>query len=129
MAPGALFPELADRTFLIVEDEYLIADLLARALLAAGARVLGPAPTVARARAIVVGAGPIDGAILDVNLRGGKVWPLVDLLVARNVPVVLATGSGGAAVPEQYQHLQRCAKPIDLRVMSGLLRGLRAIPE
>ena len=48
---------------LVVEDEFYIADDLARALRAAGASVIGPCATVAQAEAAVVDSA-FDFAIL-----------------------------------------------------------------
>jgi hypothetical protein len=36
----------------------------------------------------------IDGAILDVNLRGEMVFPLADALAERSIPFVYVTGYG-----------------------------------
>ena len=40
-----------------------------------------------------------DLAILDVNLDGQPISPVVEALVARGTPFVFATGYGGAACP------------------------------
>ena len=53
----------------------------------------------------------IDGALLDVNLGNEAIWPVVDALLARHVPLVLATGYDASAIPPAYAGLPRCEKP------------------
>ncbi len=53
----------------------------------------------------------IDSALLDVNLGTNAIWPVVDALLARGVPLVLATGYDVSAIPQAYAHLPRCEKP------------------
>ncbi len=69
---------MAERTLrncriLVVEDEYYLADELRTELETRGALVLGPVGTLDQALAAIGEARDIDGAILDVNLRGERV--------------------------------------------------------
>ncbi len=57
---------------LIVEDEALIAMVLADSLEDAGHAVVGPAATMAEVLALCEGAPPPELAVLDVNLRDGS---------------------------------------------------------
>ena len=110
---------------LIVEDEYIIATELARALTNEGAIIAGPAPTLARAMELAQ-SEHIDGAILDVNLRGEMVYPLIDLLQARGVPIVLTTGYEGSALPDRHKRLPRCEKPFsETDVVVTLIRAMQ----
>ena len=102
---------LDDRHILVAEDEYVIADAITAVLAEAGAEVLGPVPTVMRALRLAAAPGRLDAALLDVNLRGEAIWPVVDALRARGVPVVLTTGYGSSAIPPAYARLPRCEKP------------------
>lgn len=108
------------RRVLVVEDEYLAADALRRELEAAGADVVGPAPGVADALALLESA-EVDVAILDVNVGGERVDAVVDALLARRVPIVFATGYDAWAMPEAYAHVPRCEKPVDLHALAGAL--------
>jgi len=75
---------------LVVDDEALIAMLLEDMLLDLGCRVVGPASTVMKSMALIEAEGErIDGAFLDINLRGELVYPVADALAARNVPLCL----------------------------------------
>ena len=112
---------LKGRRILVAEDEFFIADEVVQALEGEGAEVIGPAPTVAQVLSLAQAEGRIDGAVLDVNLNGEMVWPALAALLARGVPVLLATGYDAAVVPANYAHLPRCAKPV---AMSDLTRAL-----
>ncbi len=109
------------RRILVAEDEYMIADEIVTELAAAGAEVVGPAPTVAAALSLVEAAGSLDAAVLDVNLNGEMIWPVLDALTARGVPILLATGYDAGVAPAAHAHLPRCEKPVDAR---DLLRAL-----
>lgn len=117
---------LAGRRVLVVEDEYFVADDIARTLERAGAEVVGPAPTLADALAHL-DRGRIAAAVLDLNLRGEMAWPIVDTLAARGVPFVLATGYDQAAVPVAYRGIPLWEKPFNpenlVRALPGIVPG------
>ncbi len=126
MTEAATLATLAGRV-LVAEDEYVIAEEVAAVLAGAGAEVLGPVATVAEALRLAAAEGRLDAALLDVSLRGKAIWPVVDALLARGVPVVLATGYDASALPQAYAHLPRCEKPTSGR---DLIRTLgRALPS
>lgn len=87
---------LADKRILLVEDEVLIAEMVVDMLVDLGATVIGPATTLANGLALA-GSAQIDAAVLDVNLRGERIDPIADILAARGIPVLFATGYGMAA--------------------------------
>ena len=105
---------------LVVEDDYFIAKGLARSLKTSGADVVGPAPTVADALSLIR-AEPLDGAVLDINLRGDLVYPVADALTERGVPFIFATGYGSDAIPERYAAIARCEKPVEPDAFNRLL--------
>ena len=82
---------LVDRRVLVVEDEYLIAMEMAHCLRATGAEIVGPVANAQQALALIE-AGPLDAAVLDVNLRGETVYVVADRLCERRVPYLFATG-------------------------------------
>ena len=59
---------------------------------------------------------------LDVNLAGVKSFPIANLLVARGVPVIFATGYGRSGLDDLYPGVTVIAKPfgiIDLQRAIG----------
>src|SRR3712207_8803154 len=72
-------PDLTGRRILVVEDEYFIADDIARALTGLGAEIVGPAPDVESAAALL-SQRPVDWAVLDINLQGEMVYPVAEAL-------------------------------------------------
>lgn len=107
---------IQDSVVLVVEDEYLIADDLCYALEEAGARVLGPAPSVREALELIRAGAKPDAAILDINLRGENAFPIADRLRELNIPFVFATGYEAWAIPADYRGVYRCEKPVRLDV-------------
>ena len=117
MTAASTLATLTSRRILVAEDEYMTAEEVATVLAEAGAEVFGPVVSVADALRVVAAEDGIEGALLDVNLRGEAIWPVVDALLARGVPVVLATGYDAGALPKAYAHLPRCEKPMSGRAL------------
>jgi CheY-like chemotaxis protein len=113
---------LTHRKILVVEDEYFLADDLANALANLGAEVLGPVPTEDKALALIE-AGPVDAAVLDINLRGRSAFAVADLLRERGIPFVFATGYDEGSVPAVYRNVPRWEKPFDPHALA------KALPE
>ena len=86
---------LNGKRVLVVEDEAIIAAMVEDMLMELGATVVGPASTIKNALLLANSDG-IDAALLDVNIRSERVDPIADLLQARHVPVVFATGYGSS---------------------------------
>ncbi len=117
MNPGTTRPRI-----LVAEDEYFIVEEFIRSLTASGAEIVGPAPTVAAAAALANAPGRLDGAVLDINLRGQMVYDVADMLLERRVPVVFTTGYDGTTIPSRYDLVPRFEKPVDpQRVFRSLL--------
>ena len=75
---------------MVVEDEFLIAMELSTILKNGGFEVVGPVSTVAAALDRLQSVRP-DAAVLDVSLRGERVTPVAEVLLAMRVPFVLAS--------------------------------------
>ncbi len=107
-------PLLRGWRILVVEDQYLIADGMRRELAREGATVVGPAPSVAAALALV-DAQALDAAILDLNLADDeRVFPVAEALQARGIPFVFASGCAASDVPPQWRHVLRVEKPVEI---------------
>lgn len=83
---------LHGRRILVVEDDYLLAESLNDLLIEAGVRVVGPVGNVSDALSLVTSGEEIDGALLDVNVRGQPVFPVADALLERGVPFSFCSG-------------------------------------
>jgi two-component SAPR family response regulator len=118
---------LEGRRVLVAEDEFLLALELEAVLEQQGCIVLGPVSTLERALALLDDQ-PLDGAVLDVNLRGRRVTPLAAALQKRKVPFVLLTGYAERHLSEpELRGQPRLDKPLDgenlLRTLAGALKG------
>ena len=82
---------LADLRILVVEDEVFIAWEIEQRLQRLGCEVVGPVGHLERALELARTTA-LDGALLDVNIKGGVVYPVAEELLARKVPVVFSTG-------------------------------------
>jgi CheY-like chemotaxis protein len=123
-------PLIQKRRILVVEDDFLIATAFSRELELAEVTVIGPAPSLERALALVETEGALDGAVLDVNLGREQAFPLADKLRADRVPFVFTTGYEAGAIPEAYADVPRCAKPVIARmVLQALSPGMSAEPR
>lgn len=109
---------------LIAEDEWLIANELRAELTRRGADVVGPLPTVGLALGEVVGGTPIDGAVLDINLKGELAFPIADALVTRGIPFIFATGYSTNTIPDRFRDVPRCAKPVVGTMLEEVWRRL-----
>ena len=116
---------LRERHMLVVEDGFLLASELCRALEQAGATIVGPVPDLPAALDLIASAPVVQGAILDVNLRGQMVFPAADMLIERNLPFLFATGYDQAVIPPRFCHVLRLEKPIAtaeaVRALTGIL--------
>src|SRR5262249_61987757 len=98
---------ISQKRVLVVEDEYLVAMDMSAYLEAAGAHVVGPASNVSAALEALEHT-ELDGAVLDVNLRGEMAYPVADALVARGIPFVFTTGYDAHASPAHFAGVKRC---------------------
>lgn len=97
---------------LVVEDDYYLADDERSALEAAGATVVGPVARIEDALRHA-GASEIDCAVVDINLSAGPSFAVAAALKARAIPFVFTTGYDVAAIPDEFQSVERLEKPID----------------
>jgi len=113
---------MAPRRILVVDDDPLIALMLQDWLAELGCEVIGPANSVNAALALLDG-GPIDGAVLDVELRNETCYALAEVLQERSVPVVFATGHGAGGIDARFKHVTTVAKPFDFEGFQRAIAG------
>jgi len=112
---------LKGRRVLVVEDEMMIAMLVEDMLGDLGCSVIGPAHGLQAAMALAEESTDLDAALLDVNLAGQPVFPVADVLRARNVPIVFCTGYGDAGLREADRGAPVLQKPYRARDLAETL--------
>jgi CheY-like chemotaxis protein len=100
----------AGKRVLVVEDELMIRMLLQDMLVDLGYTLAGEAGRIDEA-VTLANQTEFDVAILDVNLNGQPISPVVEVLRKRGLPFVFATGYGQRGVPEAYRETPTLQKP------------------
>ena len=102
---------LAGLRILIVEDNLFAAMELEDTVLRLGGEPVGPVSRIDQGMDLAR-REPLDGALLDVDLRGELVFPLADVLESRNVAIIFASGYEPAQVfPDRFANHPRMRKP------------------
>ena len=115
--------DLERKRILVLEDEPLIAMMLEDILVELGCLVVGPASDIAGAEALV-GDAAIDAAILDVNIGDRTSHPVAELLQARRIPFLVASGYGDAeALPSASGALNKPYRQENVMLALELILG------
>jgi DNA-binding response OmpR family regulator len=103
---------VSPKRILILENDYLIADLVAGLLVELGYAVLGPAYGVDDASRLAA-EETFDGALLDWRLDSGGSGSVADILIKRGIPFIFATGYD--EIPDdKYRDIAVLKKPFGL---------------
>src|SRR5215472_4149866 len=113
------------RRILVVEDDFLIATLLAEILNSAGWQVVGPVAHLVTALDAAA-SEDLDLAVLDVNLGGQTVYPVAEVLDARRVPFVFVTAHDREALPLFFCERPHLGKPFAPGELIGTMARLMA---
>jgi CheY-like chemotaxis protein len=113
-------PATPAKRVLVVEDELMIRMLLEDMLGELGYTVAAEAGHIDEALEATKSAD-FDLAILDVNLDGQPISPVVEALVARGTPFVFATGYGERGLPEPYRDRPMLKKPFQIEGLKQML--------
>lgn len=84
---------------LILDDEVVIAFDLALTVESSGRSVIGPATSIDQARSLAQENKP-EIALLDVNIRGEKVWPLAEDLRKAGCRVIFCSADAAPTEPD-----------------------------
>jgi len=120
---------LKGRRILVVEDSPVVGPFTAELLAELGCEVVGPAPNMAAARELVESESDIDAAMMDVHIRGERVFPLCDLLAAKRVPFLLTSGYADWQMPDKWEDRPRLSKPYTIGQVESALTGLLGEPN
>ena len=116
-------PERASPHVLLVEDQFLLADVLQRHLERLGVHVIGPVAQVSAALELIAAGQHIDCAVLDVNLDGEPVFPVADALLARGVRFAFISGYDRSSLPAAYRDATYFSKLNDPKRLFGWVLG------
>jgi CheY-like chemotaxis protein len=109
--------------FLVIEDEFFVAAHIESLLSDEGHEVVGPVGSLDEARSLAR-AVDIDGALLDVNLDGGRVDDVADILAGRHIPFMFVTAFGRDKLPLAHRDSTLVNKPFS---DADLIRGVRRL--
>jgi CheY-like chemotaxis protein len=104
----------------VVEDESMIRMLLQGMLTDLGHTVAAEAGAINEAMTLAKQA-EFDLALLDVNLNGEPITPVVEILIERGVPFVFASGYGKSGVPEPYRAAPALQKPFQIEALAAAI--------
>ncbi len=102
-------PAPAGTRLLLVEDQLDLAGLVEQALEQCGKQVVH-ANSVFEALSLLE-REQFDGAVLDVELLDGTVFPVADRLAERGIPFLFASAVYTQLVPARHRRIPFLAKP------------------
>ena len=114
------------KRLLVLEDEFMIATRIADILEDAGYDVIGPVIDVAAAmHAIAVDR--VEGALLDLNLRGDTSLTMADAIAKRGVPILFVTGYAREVLTGRWQNALHLEKPFtDRELLDAVAHMLKS---
>jgi CheY-like chemotaxis protein len=98
---------------LVVEDEALIRMMIAGMIEELGHKVVGEAGNITEALNLATSAD-FSIAILDINLGGYRIEPVVEIIDRRGLPFVFASGYGAKGLPEKFNNRPVLQKAISV---------------
>lgn len=110
---------------LIMEDDYIVGLDMVEQAKVIGLKVDGPHATLAEGKAAAHQHKP-DLAILDIELKDGRVFPLAESLTAQGVPIIFHSAhAGDSDLETRYPKARICAKPCPPNVILDILADNR----
>jgi CheY-like chemotaxis protein len=114
---------LTGRRILVVEDSPVVGPFTADILGDLGCQVVGPAPNMAAARELIEHES-FDAALMDVHIRGERVFGLCEMLDAKGTPFILTSGYADWQMPEKLQDRPRLQKPYTIDQVQKALASI-----
>ena len=112
----------------MIEDSPVVGPFTVDVLEDLGCEVVGPAPNIAMARELIEGED-FDAALVDVHIRGERVFGLCEMLEAKDVPFILTSGYADWQMPDKLRDRPRLQKPYTIdqvrEALAALLSGTR----
>ena len=111
---------------LLIEDEAMIRMMIADMVESLGHRVAAEAGDIRQATELAQSAA-FDLAIIDVNLHGAMSFPIAEVLTARRVPFIVASGYGSNVTSDRYGQHVVIQKPFTIdRLESAIEQAIHA---
>ena len=121
-APPQRSPRAGPCRLLLIEDEWLISELIADQLDELNLQVAGVAATVEEALHLVETVA-FDAALLDMNLHQKFADGVADAIKAKEIPFLFV--SGYTKVPDpRYEDVPILVKPFDVADLKAALQGI-----
>ena len=95
---------------LLVEDETLIRMMLAEIVEDQGHLITSEATNIEAAMSLAE-TGRFDLALLDINIAGSLITPVVHILDKRNVPIIFVSGYSNQTMPAELKGRLLVEKP------------------
>jgi DNA-binding response OmpR family regulator len=102
---------LAGKRILVVEDEFLVAELLCARLAQAGATLVAPTDRSSVALDYIANEA-LDGAVLDFMLADGTCLEVAQELGSRGVPFLIVSALPVSELPAELRNSPYLGKPI-----------------
>jgi CheY-like chemotaxis protein len=111
---------LAGLRVFVAEDEFHVLQLVEDMLVELGCAI---ADSVSSLHAALDRAAATEGqiAVLDVNLRGKKIFPVAQILRERGIPIVFSTGYGDAGIEAEWKCCPVIQKPFAIEQLEAAL--------
>jgi CheY-like chemotaxis protein len=111
---------------LLVEDEMLVAMLVETMLIDLGHRITGPVGWLDQALTLAE-REELDFAILDLNINGGKAYPVAAALAVRGIPFIFSTGYGRGGLAAPFESCPTLQKPYLIEDLRDAIEALFAV--
>jgi DNA-binding response OmpR family regulator len=113
----------ASPRILVVEDDTILAMALEAVLQDEGYTVVGPLARLDEALQVAE-QEELDGALLDISIIGGSVFPVAEALDRRGVPFLLASGYDDRIMRKASKDWPRLMKPYPLEELTARLAAM-----
>lgn len=110
---------------MVAEDEFHVLLLVEDLLHSLGCEVAERASNLAQAITCAKTCD-VDAALLDINLGGEHIYPAAEILRARNIPMVFATGYGAHGVEPAWRDCTILQKPFLIQQLERALIEIKA---
>ena len=114
------------RAILVVEDQFLLAQLMEEEIESLGYRVVGPAGSVSEALELF--DEPLTAALLDINLGDELVTPVAERLLEIDIPFgFLSAYADAGLLPDAFADRPFFKKPLSGKDLADALEELVSI--